>query len=169
MTAPTRSGRAPGATHAVGLVRHDTGEQFRARWTTGQVLEALETLRPRRVTDTNWTVVVGDPPRYLAFSTAGPRQFAAQYPLWRGSRYAGAMTFEALTLADVRRALARFEAGQPLAACLAGHAGTPERVGTRSGRGARCARPAAVSPAPSAATSPPPGPVPGRAGRARRR
>jgi hypothetical protein len=120
-----RGGRRDGdGRETVDVVRHDTGAVASVVWTLPRLLAAIARHRGPGRGGAPRTFSVGRGKRRLAIVTAGPSRFDAHHPVWRDAdRAAGAMSFSALRVTDVRRVLQRFYAGAPVDRCFEGLAG----------------------------------------------
>lgn len=108
----------------VGLLRHDTLEEETYVWTLAQLLAAVRKRRPRRNGDPDWTFLVGDRPEYLAISTAGPRAFIGQHPVWgEGETFEGNMMFDGLRWDNVGDIFEMFYRGRMAETCFAPYHG----------------------------------------------
>jgi hypothetical protein len=120
-----RGGRHDGdGRETVDVVRHDTGALASVVWTLPRLLAAIRR-RPRRGSDRPArTFAVGRGRRRVVVAANGPSRFDGQHRLWTDTgRPAGAMLFDALSFAQVRRVLERFYAGESLDRCFDGLAG----------------------------------------------
>jgi hypothetical protein len=80
--------------------------------------------------DPNRTFVVGGTRDYLAISTAGRHAFIGQHPLWSETgALERALLFDGLTLTDVSRILAMFDAGRAVRAASPAFTATSNSTG----------------------------------------
>ncbi|MGH8545173.1 MAG: hypothetical protein ACREX3_16430 [Gammaproteobacteria bacterium] len=133
---PTIRRPGPSARKTVSVYFHDTDGGGTHRWTLDRLLVMIERLRPHRNGGPDRTFVVGGKLEYLAISTAGPDHFKGQHPLWgEKDTFEGAMTFDDLTLGDVRQILEKFYIGRGVEGCFAPFYGhfqfyVPPKAGT---------------------------------------
>jgi len=117
----------------VDVYEHSARRWTRHRWTLATLIAAIDRCRPRTRRGAAWTFCVTRDGGDLAISTLGPEAFCGQHGVWDAERrFRGAMLYRGLDLADVRRALIAFCAGQAPARCFQRHVGTFRR--SRRGR-----------------------------------